>query len=150
MRDTKGHLKFLVLHIISQQPSHGYYIMKKISQIIGAEPPSPGALYPILSSLRKQKYIETYNEGKRKVYRLTDKGRKYLEEHKEEIKKALDFAERFRVFSEICGLSLRNVVDVIFKNAKDLTPEQKKKLKHATEDFERNVYNIIYGGKNSK
>ncbi|AJG40509.1 MULTISPECIES: PadR family transcriptional regulator [Thermotoga] len=150
MRDIKGHLKFLVLHVISQEPSHGYHIMKKISQIMGAEPPSPGALYPVLSSLRKQRYIETHEEGKKKIYRLSEKGRKFLKEHEKEIKEALEFAERFRMFSEICGSSIRNVMDVIFKNVKNLSSDQKSKLKQITEEFEKKVYSIVYGGKNEK
>lgn len=81
---------------------------------------------------------------------MSEKGRKFLKEHEKEIKEALEFAERFRMFSEICGSSIRNVMDVIFKNVKNLSSDQKSKLKQITEEFEKKVYSIVYGGKNEK
>ncbi|MCD6552309.1 PadR family transcriptional regulator [Thermotoga sp.] len=146
MRGFKGHLKLLVLHIISQEPSHGYSIMKKISELIGAEPPSSGALYPILASLKRRKFIEEQVEGRRKVYSLTKKGKKFLSENEKNLKEALLAAERLKEFYELGGKELKNVAVLIFKNLSHLSSSQKDQLKTTLKELERKIQRIIYGG----
>ncbi len=61
-------------------PNHGYAIMKKVSETtndrvkIGA-----GTLYALLSRFEKEGIVDCVdNEGKRKVYEITDKGMELL------------------------------------------------------------------------
>ncbi|PLV60066.1 PadR family transcriptional regulator [Thermotoga sp. KOL6] len=146
MKEFKGYLKLIVLHILSKRPSHGYSIMKEISQMLGSEPPSPGALYPVLASLRRQKLILLRSEGKKKIYSLTEKGREFLEKHSDEYKEALELAKKLREFSEIGGKELKDVAKLIFENLSSLNSSQKEKLQNALRELKKTVQRIIYGG----
>ncbi len=146
MREFKGYLKLLVLHIVSKAPSHGYSIMGKISEMLGSEPPSPGALYPLLLSLERQGLVSSKVEGKRKVYSLTEKGSRYLEENSKELEKTLAFAKRIKKFNEVGGSELKNVAKLVFENVPSLSPSQEKELRKIMEDLKKKVQRVIYGG----
>ena len=80
----KGVLELCVLAIVHEQDCYGYELTEKISQHIGI---SEGSIYTLLRRLTKEEYFTTYlvesSEGpSRKYYRLTDKGKVYLEEMK--------------------------------------------------------------------
>ncbi|WP_099156707.1 PadR family transcriptional regulator [Virgibacillus ndiopensis] len=78
----KGVLKLCVLVLLDKQDRYGYELVQKISNQIEI---SEGSVYPLLRRLTKEEYFTTYlqesSEGpSRKYYRLTDKGREYLQE----------------------------------------------------------------------
>ena len=62
------------------EPLHGYGIMQKVDQLSqGTVVVGPGTLYGALSSLEKEGLIvKEREEERRKVYALTDKGRRVL------------------------------------------------------------------------
>ncbi|MCX8175248.1 MAG: PadR family transcriptional regulator [Candidatus Micrarchaeota archaeon] len=79
----KMHL--FLLWMISRGKMHGYEILKALKED-GQIPASAGRLYPILNDMMRQGLISQREEksGKRvrKLYVLTRKGRKQLEEGK--------------------------------------------------------------------
>ena len=80
-----GDLKFVVLSLLAEKPRHGYEIIRELeARFGGAYSPSPGTVYPTLSLLEDLGYARaTAEEGStRKVYEITDEGRKYLEENR--------------------------------------------------------------------
>ena len=79
-----GDLKFVVLNLLAEKPRHGYEIIKELEDRFGgAYSPSPGTVYPTLSLLEDLGYARAVTEeGNRKVYEITDAGRKYLEENR--------------------------------------------------------------------
>lgn len=86
----KGTTELLILRILKDEELYGYGIIKKISIISkGTFEFKEGTLYPILHSLEKSGYIESYwesreGERKRKYYRITKKGKLQLELKEEE------------------------------------------------------------------
>jgi DNA-binding PadR family transcriptional regulator len=75
----KGYIRMGVLILLNKKPSHGYEIMKEINnRTKGFWQPTPGGVYPILSSLEKSGYIkghwETQNNRRLKVYKITKSG----------------------------------------------------------------------------
>jgi DNA-binding PadR family transcriptional regulator len=65
-------------------PRHGYEIMQVIGEVSGGRVKvGAGTLYALLSRFEKEKIItQVANEGRRKIYSLTPKGREILiEEH---------------------------------------------------------------------
>lgn len=78
-----GDLHLLVLHLIAQQPRHGYEIMKQIEIMVGGEyTPSPGTIYPALTLLDDQEYVgASRDERGKKVYAVTASGAAYLSQH---------------------------------------------------------------------
>jgi DNA-binding PadR family transcriptional regulator len=68
-------LKFIVLKIISQKPTHGYEIIKTIEQRSdGRWTPSAGSIYPILEGLERNGIIQSEEIERKKVYAITPKG----------------------------------------------------------------------------
>jgi len=70
-------LKYIVLKIIKDKPTHGYNIIKKITlRSKVCRTPSTGSIYPILESLESNGLIQSkeMEERRRKVYSITYKG----------------------------------------------------------------------------
>ena len=76
----QGDLRFVVLKLLADKPAHGYEIIKAVEQRFGgAYAPSPGIVYPTLTLLEEQGFIEIVESvGSRKLYGLTDLGRSEL------------------------------------------------------------------------
>jgi PadR family transcriptional regulator PadR len=78
----KGVLDMCLLALIDQEPSYGYEMVAKL-QRNGLELVSEGTIYPLLSRLQKQGFIEGYfvestGGPPRKYYRIAEKGREQL------------------------------------------------------------------------
>jgi len=80
----RGFLKAYLLEILTEGPMHGYALMERVHKITGFWKPSPGTVYPLLTSLVKEGYVEAAaGTGRRKEYKLTRKGKKVSSEMKE-------------------------------------------------------------------
>lgn len=75
-----GDLRFVVLALLSEQPRHGYELIKELEDRTGgAYRPSPGVIYPTLSMLEDEGFIRPVTgEAGRKLYEATDEGRDAL------------------------------------------------------------------------
>ena len=75
-----GELRLLILSMIQKKPSHGYEIIKGISdRFNGQYTPSPGVIYPTLSWLEDMGYIRiSAIEGGRKQSAITADGQAFL------------------------------------------------------------------------
>jgi DNA-binding PadR family transcriptional regulator len=81
-----GDLKMLVLHLINEQPRHGYEIIKAIEDLTGgAYAPSPGIVYPTLTLLEELGQVASTAEGTRKSFVTTEDGRQALAENQAEV-----------------------------------------------------------------
>ena len=78
-----GDLRYVILQLISEEPSHGYEIIKSIQERLGGTyAPSPGVVYPMLTMLEEMGHITGASEGSRKQYTITEEGAKALAENK--------------------------------------------------------------------
>ena len=78
-----GELRLVLLKLISEQPRHGYDLIRAIEELTGGEyAPSPGVGYPTLTLLQDMGLIEeAAGEGPRKPFQITEEGRAHLEEN---------------------------------------------------------------------
>jgi DNA-binding PadR family transcriptional regulator len=91
-RAERGEVRYLVLDAIAQRPRHGYEVIQAIEERSnGAYRPSPGVIYPTLQMLEELGHAELSTPDNRKVYSITDAGRKDLEAHADEVR---DFYDR--------------------------------------------------------
>ncbi len=97
-----GKMKLLVLHLIQQQPKHGYEIIKAISDLVGGGyTPSSGTIYPTLTYLEEIGFVHAENtEGDRKQYQITDAGKLHLKEQHVHIQHLLERLETRREIHE--------------------------------------------------
>ena len=78
-----GDLRYVILQLLSERPSHGYEIIKSIGERVGGNyAPSPGVIYPMLTMLEEMGHATVVSEGSRKLYSITEEGKQSLEENK--------------------------------------------------------------------
>ncbi|MDE3720955.1 PadR family transcriptional regulator [Nocardiopsis sp. N85] len=74
-----GRLRLYLLKLLDESPRHGYEIISLLrDRFLGVYSPSPGTIYPRLARLEEEGLVTHTEEGGRKVYSLTDKGREEL------------------------------------------------------------------------
>jgi len=79
-RIERGDMRYLILDTLTEKGRHGYDMIQIIQEKTGGMyRPSPGTVYPALQMLEDIELISWRQEGKRKIYELTDKGRQELE-----------------------------------------------------------------------
>jgi DNA-binding PadR family transcriptional regulator len=84
----RGDLKYVVLDLLSDKPSHGYEIMRALEeQFHGFYSPSAGSIYPTLQMLEDLSYIKASVQDGKKVYSITAEGQAFYKERKETIEK---------------------------------------------------------------
>jgi DNA-binding PadR family transcriptional regulator len=86
----KGDFKYLILDFLKDKPSYGYEIIQALEgRFHGFYSPSAGVVYPTLQLLEEMGYVTSSQQDGKKVYTITEGGRKFLAEREqvaEEIK----------------------------------------------------------------
>ena len=82
-----GELRLVLLKLISDQPRHGYDLIRAIEELTaGSYVPSPGVVYPTLTMLQDMGQIEeATSEGARKPFAVTEQGTAELTAKKPEV-----------------------------------------------------------------
>ncbi len=75
----KGDFKYLLLDLLKDKPRHGYEMIRELEERFhGFYSPSPGIVYPTLQYLEEMGYVTSQDQDGKKVYSITEEGRKYL------------------------------------------------------------------------
>lgn len=85
----KGSTGTLILTLLDQRDLYGYELIKELERRSdGTFLLKEGTLYPILHGMEAEQWVEAYwsevDGRKRKYYRISDKGRRQLQEKKQE------------------------------------------------------------------
>ncbi|MGD0794323.1 MAG: PadR family transcriptional regulator [Dehalococcoidales bacterium] len=84
----KGDLKYIILNLVKDKPSHGYEIMRALEgSFHGFYTPSAGSVYPTLQMLEDMGYVSSSERDGKKVYTITEEGKKFLTERQDVIAK---------------------------------------------------------------
>jgi len=76
-------LQLVILALLEEKPRHGYEIIRALEERSGGfYSPSPGMVYPALTYLEELGYAVVEAEGTKKLYRITDDGRRHLDERR--------------------------------------------------------------------
>jgi DNA-binding PadR family transcriptional regulator len=86
-----GELRLVLLKLISDQPRHGYELIRAIEELSGGfYVPSPGVVYPTLTMLHEMGQIEeAVSGGARKAFSVTPEGTEHLVARKTEVEALL-------------------------------------------------------------
>jgi DNA-binding PadR family transcriptional regulator len=134
----KGLLRFLVLKMISEKPMSGAEIVEEIEKQTGTWKPSPGSIYPLLSSLHKKGFTKELPKDELgfKRYSYTEEGKKFL---KKQIAFGKEFLEKIEFLAPMLvgGFNLEN------NNKKFLkTKDSVKKLVRSFISLRHNIKNL--------
>lgn len=85
---TIENLWIYILSVLKERDMHAYSIFKEMDRRYGIK---PGIVTPyvVLYKLEEENYITGYDSGRRRYYKITEKGRSILKRAKEEIKNVL-------------------------------------------------------------
>jgi len=94
-----GDLRLMLLSLIEEKQRHGYELIKELElKFGGTYAPSPGSVYPTLTLLEELGHVRsTTTEGSKRLYEITDEGRRYLRENEamlNSVKKRMAMAAR--------------------------------------------------------
>jgi len=141
----RGDVRAAILALLREGPRNGYQIMSEIEERSGgAWRPSPGAVYPALSQLADEGLIVGEESNGRRVYRLTDEGRQYIEENpgaargaweSQEQQEAWQLPGLFAVAARLGG----GIVQVAHAG----TPAQVRAAERLLEQTRRRLYQIL-------
>lgn len=150
-----GDLRLWLLKLIDERPRHGYDIIAGLEeQFLGLYSPSPGTVYPRLSALEQEGLIEVDREDEgRKVYRLTDLGRKELDERREELavladrltQSAKDIA---RVIKDEVKSSVRDLKAEVRRAAMEVRRDERR-ASRAAKDAAREAKEVARAGRDA-
>ena len=77
----KGDLKYVVLDLLKDKPSHGYEIIRAMEErFMGFYTPSAGSIYPTLQLLEDMGYVKALEQDGKKVYSITEEGKSFLKQ----------------------------------------------------------------------
>ena len=140
----RGTLKYAALMVLKEQPLHGYAVIKAIEEKYAYQP-SPGVVYPTLQMLEDQGYVVMTQQENKKVYALTDQGKRCLEEHNEVVEH-IDARARMPRWSSVPGISteLREIVRTIFANYRYLDEDKVRKIENVLEDARKRISEAIF------
>ena len=128
----RGIIRLLILYVLREKPLHGYGIMKELKEIMG-KMPGPGNIYPQIRYLLRRNYIEIHEEiqegRRRKVYRITEKGLKYLEENMDRVNEAIDMFSRLKCLFDYGFREIMAELWVLIKVWDKVSEEDKERVK---------------------
>ncbi len=85
-RAGRGDVRAAIIALLAEEPRNGYQIIQEIEQRTdGMWRASSGSVYPALSQLEDEGLIEPVGEGGRKLFTLTEAGRRHAEQHAEHL-----------------------------------------------------------------
>lgn len=144
-RGRRGDVRAAVLLLLDESPMHGYELIQQIvAKSEGAWKPSPGSIYPALSQLEDEGLVLIEKVEGRKTARLTAEGKKYVQEHRDDLGSPWD-----DVRSSVGGdaMDLRGLIGLLMGAAGQVaavgTPAQVQAASDVLADARRRLYRIL-------
>ncbi|PHR15294.1 MAG: PadR family transcriptional regulator [Sphingopyxis sp.] len=109
----RGELRLVLLHLIAEEPRHGYDLIRQIEEMTGGHyAPSPGIVYPTLTLMAEMDLIgEALGEDGKKIYSITECGSAKLAEEQEHIDHILERLDGVSKMGEASdGASIRRAM----------------------------------------
>jgi len=76
----------MILDLLKDRSSYGYELIQALEERFhGFYTPSAGTVYPTLQWLQDLGYVSVTEQDSRKIYTITDEGRRFLAERKEKV-----------------------------------------------------------------
>lgn len=143
-RARKGDVRSVILILLSEAPSNGYGLIKSIAaKTAGTWRPSPGSVYPTLQQLVDEGLIRPTGSGPRTEFELTDEGRSYVEENRDQLASAWTASsETLHQHGQLMA-SAAKLAGVIRQVHEAGTPEQRDAAATKLDDLRRELYRML-------
>lgn len=149
-RVGRGDVRAAILHLLSEEPMHGYQIMSELSERTdGVWQPSPGSVYPTLNQLEDEGLVVAEESDGKKVYTLTDQGRTEVESDEDQAP--------WESFSSPFPKSVMSLRDAgfqlgaaVMQMAREGTEDDRARAREILDEARRKIYEILAGGDNEE
>jgi DNA-binding PadR family transcriptional regulator len=148
-RQRRGDIKYVLLELLKDKPSHGYELIKAIEEGSGGfYRPSAGAIYPTLQLLEEEGSLTSEVIEDKRVYTITDAGRKLLQERESSHETGFGPFRRHHHGPDTPQLNdLRRMIaallETVMQVARHGTPEQVKAVQALIESTNKQVHAIL-------
>ena len=145
-RVRRGDVRLAIIDVLAVEPMNGYQVIQQIAERTnGAWKPSPGSVYPTLQQLQDEGLVREAGEGGRRQFQLTDDGRAYVEERREELGTPWDDATRAgeRTVVREASEALKGFVTAWRQVMHTGTPAQQARATAVLDDARRSMYGIL-------
>ncbi|MGA8995212.1 MAG: PadR family transcriptional regulator [Nocardioidaceae bacterium] len=145
----RGDVRSAILDVLAVEPMNGYQVIQQIAERSGgAWKPSPGSVYPTVQQLEDEGLVEGTEGQGRRLLTLTEDGRRYVEEHPDEL------AATWRPFEQpeqeegpgdlkpVIGQVMGAVWQVVVSG----TAQQRAEAAEILADTRRRLYGILADG----
>lgn len=137
-RVRRGDMKYLLLHILKEGPRHGYEIIGHLEGKFRGYRPSPGSVYPTLQMLEEGGYVTSEQIDGKKVYTITDEGRKLIEERGESrFEETSGMKQAFEVRE-----SLQKLATAV-RGARGTDEQTMKRIAEVLDKARKEVYSVL-------
>jgi DNA-binding PadR family transcriptional regulator len=144
----KGDLKYIILDLIKDKPSHGYEIIRALEdRFHGFYSPSAGSIYPTLQLLEDMGYVKSLEQDGKRVYTITEEGKKFLVERVDIVDKIKMHMHHWgdmgdREFHDLMN-EFRDTARLFKRRASRLSPENLNKIKDILRKAGRDIESIL-------
>lgn len=151
-RVRRGDVRSAILDVLAVEPMNGYQIIQQIAERSGGGwKPSPGSVYPTVQQLEDEGLVEGTDIEGRRLLRLSDAGRAYVEEHSDEL------AATWRTFDEAGALDpeaethelkpvIGQVMAAVWQVVVSGTKQQQAEAAEILADTRRKLYGLLADG----
>jgi DNA-binding PadR family transcriptional regulator len=145
----KGDLKYVILDLIKDKPAHGYEIIHALEdRCHGFYAPSAGSVYPTLQLLEDLDYVSVSEQDGKKIYTITEKGKKFLQEHEETISKIKEQMHGWWGFEHRGELKeifteFREIGRLVITNSRQLSSDDWQKIKEVLARTRQDLEGIL-------
>jgi DNA-binding PadR family transcriptional regulator len=144
LRMERGNIRFFVLMTLRERRLHGYGIIKAIEDVSG-HAPSAGVIYPTLQMLEDEGCVTMNEEDHKKIYVITDKGLRFLEDHRDTVERLSSRAAQPR-WSSLPGVGRRvgEIARTVFSNYSYLDDEKILEIEHILDEARKQISEVIF------
>src|ERR1700730_17549556 len=144
----RGDIRTAALLLLAEEPRNGYQIMQEVEERSdGTWRPSPGSVYPALAQLEDEGLIRSEESEGRKLFALTDAGRKLVEERGTDRPAPWEQMSG-EVSDEVVELRrlVRDAMSAFVQVMRTGSPEQNSKAAEVLAATRRDLYRILADG----
>jgi DNA-binding PadR family transcriptional regulator len=144
-RLRRGILKLAVLKLLAEMPRHGYDLIRAVREKGWGG--GAGSVYPLLAALEKAGLITGRDEGDRRIYQLTEQGRRLLGEHAAELERLLNDSDDEEEGVDEMASQLRDSAGRLMQAISQLGPSSKpetiERARELLDQARREIYQLL-------
>jgi DNA-binding PadR family transcriptional regulator len=147
----RGDIRTAALLLLAEEPRNGYQIMQEVQERSeGVWSPSPGSVYPALSQLEDEGLIRTDESDGRKLFAITDAGRKVVEERGQDKPAPWEqMSDEYSPVAHQLGKLIREVAFAFQQVIRTGSEEQMGRARDVLASARKDLYRILADGDDS-